>query len=83
MQKMNRRSLLKGVGMSLAGGIFINGILSKVASGEEQIMNGKHMSAIPSSGKTRIVILGGGFSGLYCAKTLRRILRTVLRKDIE
>ena len=70
MQKMNRRSLLKGVGMSLAGGIFINGVLSKVASGEEQMMNGKHMSAIPSSGKTRIVILGGGFSGLYCARTL-------------
>ena len=48
MQKMNRRSLLKGVGMSLAGGIFINGVLSKGASGEEQMMHGKHMSVLPS-----------------------------------
>lgn len=73
MKKMNRRSLLKGMGISLAGGIFINGVLSNVASGEEQMMHGMRMPPIPSSGKTRVVILGGGFSGLYCAKTLRDI----------
>ena len=73
MKKMNRRSLLKGMGISLAGGIFINGVLSKVASGEEQMMHGMRMPPIPSTGKTRVVILGGGFSGLYCAKTLKDI----------
>src|SRR4030067_1961100 len=74
MKKMNRRSLLKGMGISLAGGIFINGMLSNTASGEEQMMHGLRMPPIPSSGKTRVVILGGGFSGLYCAKTLRDIV---------
>lgn len=72
MKKINRRSLLKGMGVGLAGGIFINGMLSNTVSAEEQ----KHemrMSPMPASGKKRVLILGGGFSGLYCAKTLRAI----------
>lgn len=73
MKKISRRSLLKGVGISLAGGIFINGVLTKVASGEEKMMPGMHMPPLPAAGKTRVVILGGGFSGLYCATTLRKI----------
>ncbi len=73
MNKINRRSLLKGMGISLAGGIFINGMLPKAASGEEKIIHGMLMPPISPSGKTRVVILGGGFSGLYCAKTLRSV----------
>ena len=36
-------------------------------------MPGMHMPLIPAPGKTRVVILGGGFAGLYCATTLRNI----------
>jgi NADPH-dependent 2,4-dienoyl-CoA reductase/sulfur reductase-like enzyme len=73
MKKISRRSLLKGMGVSLAGGIFINGVLSNSATGEEKMMPGMQMPLIPASGKTRVVILGGGFAGLYCATTLRNI----------
>src|SRR3990172_11872800 len=57
MKKMNRRSLLKGVGVSLAGGIFINGVLTKVASGEEKMMHGLNMPPMPAPGKIGIKIV--------------------------
>ncbi len=69
--KMNRRNLLKTMGISVAGGIFINGVSSARAFGEEKKMPGGPKPILPSPAKKRVVILGGGYSGLYCATTLR------------
>jgi len=69
--KISRRSLLKSIGVSMAGGIFINGISSKRVFGEEKGMSKVHKPVLPPPTGKRVVILGGGYSGLYCATTLR------------
>ncbi len=71
--KISRRSLLKSMGISMAGGIFINGVSSKKAFGDEKGMPKVHRPILPSPTKKRVVILGGGYSGLYCATTLREL----------
>lgn len=68
---MNRRNLLKGMGLSMAGGIFINGLSPARVFAEEKKMAGGAKMVLPSPAGKRVVILGGGFSGLYCATTLR------------
>lgn len=69
--KISRRSLLKSIGVSMAGGIFINGVSSRRAFGEEKGMSKVHKPVLPPPTGKRVVILGGGYSGLYCATTLR------------
>jgi NADPH-dependent 2,4-dienoyl-CoA reductase/sulfur reductase-like enzyme len=55
----------------MAGGIFINGVSSRRAFGEEKGMSKVHKPVLPPPTGKRVVILGGGYSGLYCATTLR------------
>ena len=69
--KISRRSLLKSIGVSMAGGIFINGVSSRRAFGEEKGMSKVHKPVLPPPTGKRVVILGGGYAGLYCATTLR------------
>ena len=75
--KLSRRNLLRSLGISMAGGIFLNGVSSKKVFGEEKMMPGMmpkmHKPMMPSPTKKRAVILGGGYSGLYCAITLREL----------
>jgi len=65
--------LLKTMGISVAGGIFINGVSSLKAFGEEKKVSGGPKTILPSPKGKRVVILGGGFSGLFCATTLKRL----------
>ena len=69
--KISRRGLLKGLGISMAGGIFVNGLPARMASGDEMKMPKVPKPLLPSPSRKRVVILGGGYSGLYCAITLR------------
>jgi len=69
--QISRRSLLKSIGVSMAGGIFINGVSSRRVFGEEKGMSKVHKPVLPPPTGKRVVILGGGYSGLYCATTLR------------
>ncbi|MBI5039331.1 MAG: FAD-dependent oxidoreductase [Nitrospirae bacterium] len=69
--KISRRNLLKSIGVSMAGGIFINGVSSQRVFGEEKGISKVHKPVLPPPTGKRVVILGGGYSGLYCATTLR------------
>ncbi|MBI5097082.1 MAG: NAD(P)/FAD-dependent oxidoreductase [Nitrospirae bacterium] len=69
--KISRRNLLKSIGVSMAGGIFINGVSSQSVFGEEKGISKVHKPVLPPPTGKSVVILGGGYSGLYCATTLR------------
>lgn len=81
--KISRRNLLRTIGISMAGGIFINGLSARRIFGDEKDMPPMpkmprmHRSLLPSPAKKRVAIIGGGYSGLYCAITLRELSRDV------
>lgn len=70
---ISRRRLLKSLGVCVAGGIFLNGVSSKNVFGDDEGMTKMTKNALPAPNKARVVILGGGYAGLYCATTLRNL----------
>lgn len=70
---ISRRSLLKTLGTCVAGGIFVNGMTTRNVFGAEEGMSKMQRNALPAPVNSRVVILGGGYAGLYCAVTLRNL----------